>query len=107
VKEVNAEKLYREFDDISFKLDECVEESAMCISTMGNQLRSFGDDLSDKKVMKKMLQSVPEHLEQVAIFMEMLLDLDTLSIEEAASHLQVVENHRKKKPVSPLKDASR
>jgi hypothetical protein len=107
VKEVNAEKLYREFDDISFKLDGCVEESAMCISTMGNQLRSFGDDLSDKKVMKKMLQSVPEHLEQVAISMEMLLDLDTLSIEEAASHLQAVENRRKKKPVSPLKDASR
>jgi hypothetical protein len=87
VKEANAEMLRREFDDILFKPSECVEEFAMRISTMANQCRSFEDDISDKKVVKKMLQSMPEHLEQVVISMETLLDLNTLSIEEATAYL--------------------
>jgi hypothetical protein len=87
VKEANAEKLRHEFNDISFKSVECVEELALCILGLANQLRSLGGDLPDKKVVKKMLQSIPENLEQVAISMEMLLDLDSLSIEEAAGHL--------------------
>jgi hypothetical protein len=47
---------------------------------------------------------VPDHLEQVAISMETLLDLDALSIEEAAGHLQAVENRRKKKAASSASD---
>jgi uncharacterized membrane protein YgcG len=104
VKEANAEKLRREFDDIGFKSGECVEEFAMRISSLANQLRSLGDEVPDKKVVKKMLQSVPDHLEQVAISMETLLDLDALSIEEAAGHLQAVENRRKKKAASSASD---
>jgi hypothetical protein len=104
VKEANAEKLRCEFDDISFKSGECVEEFAQRISGLANHLRSLGIDFSDKKVMKKMLQSIPENLEQVAISMETLLDLDSLSIEEAVGHLQAVENRRKKKTSRPAKD---
>jgi hypothetical protein len=78
VKEANAEKLHHEFDDISFKSGEYVKEFALCISGLANQLRSLGDYLPDKKVVKKMLQSMPENLEQVAISMEMLLDLDSV-----------------------------
>jgi hypothetical protein len=37
--------------------------------------------------------------------METLLDLDALSIEEAAGHLQAVENRRRKKTVAPAQDA--
>jgi hypothetical protein len=50
-----------------------------------------------------MLHSVPEKLEQVAISMETLLDLNSLSIEEAVSHLWEVEQ-RKKGPSSPAVD---
>jgi hypothetical protein len=37
--------------------------------------------------------------------MESLLDLNSLSIKEAAGHLQAVENHRKKKLASARKEA--
>jgi hypothetical protein len=55
VKEAKAEKLHREFDDISFKSSECAEEFAMWISSLANQLRSLSDEILDKKVVKKML----------------------------------------------------
>jgi hypothetical protein len=41
----------------------------LCISSLANQLRSLGDDLLVRKVVKKMVQSVPEDLEQVVISM--------------------------------------
>jgi hypothetical protein len=47
-----------------------------------------------------MLQSVLEDLEQVAISMETLLDLDKMSIEVAAGHLQAVESRRNRKQSS-------
>jgi hypothetical protein len=96
VREVNTEKFQWEFDNITFKSSECVQEFAMRISSLANQLRLLGDEIPDKKVMKKMLESVPDHLEQVSSSMETLHDLDVVSIEEAGGHLHVVENRRKK-----------
>jgi hypothetical protein len=43
-----------------------------------NQLRSLDGEVPDKKVVKKMLQLAPNHLEWVAISMEMLLGLNSL-----------------------------
>lgn len=55
--------------------------------------------------MRKVLHSVPENLEQVAISIETPLDLDTISIEEVTGHLRAVEQ-RKKPAVTPTKDSS-
>jgi hypothetical protein len=67
-------------------------------------LRVPGEDITDKEVVKKVLHSVPEKLEQVAISIETLLDLNALSIEEATSHLLAAEQ-RKKKGAAPVSDA--
>jgi hypothetical protein len=55
VKEANAKRLRREFDDISFNSGECIEEFALRISGLANQLRSLDDDVPDKKEVKNML----------------------------------------------------
>jgi hypothetical protein len=47
----------------------------------------LSDDITDKEEVKKMLHSVPKKLEQVAISTDRLLDLNSLSIEEAVGHL--------------------
>jgi hypothetical protein len=54
-------------------------------------------------VIKKILHSIPEQLEQVVISIETLLDLNLMSIKEATGHLRAVEE-RKKKPSSGAKD---
>jgi hypothetical protein len=58
---------------------------------VASQLHVLGDDISDKELIKKMLHVIPEKLEQVVISMEKLLDLNSLSIEEAVGHLRAVE----------------
>jgi hypothetical protein len=103
VREANAERLGQEFAKLKFKQGESVEELSLCITTLANEMWVLGDEIIDKEVVKKMLHYVPEKLEQVAISMETLLGLNTLSIEEAAGHLRAVEQ-RKKTTASPVMD---
>jgi hypothetical protein len=98
VKEVNAERLWQEFKDLSIKPGETVEDLSLRLTTVASQLRILDDDISDKEVVKRMLHDVPEKLEQVAISMETLLDLDSLSIEEVVGHLRIIEQHKKSSP---------
>jgi hypothetical protein len=51
--------------------------------------------ICNKDVIKKILHSVPEHLEQVAISIETLLDLNWMSIEVATGHLHAIEEWKK------------
>ncbi len=55
-----------------------------------------GDKIIDKEVIKKILHSMPEHLQQVVISIETLLDLNSMSIEVATGHLRAVEQRKKK-----------
>lgn len=48
-----------------------------------------------------MLRSVPAHLEQVAISIENLLDLNTISVEEATGRLRAVEQRKMSGSASP------
>jgi uncharacterized membrane protein YgcG len=98
IKEATADKLRRDFGELQFKSGECMEDFSLRVSTVANQLRALGDKISDKEVIKKILHSVPDYLEQVAISIETLLDLNSMSIEEATSHLRAVEERKKKSP---------
>jgi hypothetical protein len=91
VKEANAEQLHWEFSDISFKTDKSIEDFSLCLNSVASELRVLGDDISDKEVIKRLLHAIPEKLEQVAISMETLLDLESLSIEEVVGHLCAIK----------------
>jgi hypothetical protein len=99
VKEADTKLLRQEFDDITFKPSESVENFLLCLNTVASQLRVLGNEITDKEVIKRLLHAVPKNLEQVTISMETLLDLYSLSIEEVVGHLRAVEQ-RKKLPVS-------
>jgi hypothetical protein len=98
VKEANPEQLQCEFGDITFKASETVEDFTLYLNNVASQLRILSDDISDKEVIKKMLHVVPKKLEQVAIFMDTLLDLNSLLIEEALDHLRAIEQRKKPTP---------
>jgi hypothetical protein len=46
-------------------------------------LWSIGEKITDKEVIKKILHSVPNYLEQVAISIETLLHLNSMFVEVA------------------------
>jgi hypothetical protein len=103
IKEAMADKLHHDFENLQFKAGECVEDFSMHVSVIANQLWALDDKISNKEVIKKILHFIPDHLEQVAISIETLLGLKSMSIEEATGHLCAVEE-RKKKPTGGAKE---
>lgn len=91
VREAIAQKLRKELEDISFKDGESVDAFAMRITGLVNNLCTLGDAIVEEKVVKKFLQVVLPRYTQVAIAIEMLLDLSTMTIEELTGPLRSVE----------------
>ena len=65
--------------------------TSLRITGLVNNLWTLGDTLEEEKVVKKFLRVVPPRYTQVAISIETLLDLSTLSIEELTGRLRSVE----------------
>jgi hypothetical protein len=76
---VTAGKLCQDFTDLQFMVGECVEDFTLCTTTIMNQLQAVSDKIMDMEEIKKILNSVPEHHEQVAISIETLLDQNAMS----------------------------
>jgi hypothetical protein len=52
----------------------------------------FGDDTySEKRAVKKLFRCIPEKYKKIACSIESLLDLSTMSIEEAIGHLKIID----------------
>jgi hypothetical protein len=97
VRKSKAQELRKQFDAIAFKEGESVEEFSVRLSRLVNNLAVLGIQLEESKVCEKFLHVVPDHLEQIALSIETLLDLDTLSLEELTGRLRNAEERRPKK----------
>jgi hypothetical protein len=82
-----------------WKEADTVEDFANRITGLAADLRLLGDNVTDAEVVRKMLQFMPEHLAQVAISIETLLDINTISVEEVIGSMRAVEQRRKPAPV--------
>jgi hypothetical protein len=91
VCEANAWHLQREFGTLVWRESDDAEDFVNHIIRLAAELRQLGDNISDAEVVRKMLQVVPEHLSQVAISIETLLDVNTIAIEEVTGMLRAME----------------
>jgi hypothetical protein len=93
VKEVNAQKLFAEFESISFKTGESIEDFAVRIGKLATDLKGLGEtSVDDTRVVKKFLRVVPSRYNQVAVTIEMFCDLKTLTVEELVGRLRAAKD---------------
>ena len=63
-RDSSAQQLRHEFNSISFKEGETISEFGLRIDTLATNLRTLGDEITDSEVVKKLLQVIPESLNQ-------------------------------------------
>jgi hypothetical protein len=73
-------------------------------STLCWQMVQFGDDTYDEeRAVEKLFRCIPEKYKQIARSIESLLDLSTMTIEEAIGRLKVVDDdepHALSRPIT-------
>lgn len=92
VKEAHAQRLLQEFENISFKDGELVDDFALRINALAEDLRGLEETVDDTYVVKKMLCVLPKRYSQIAVSIEMLLDLKTLTVENLVGRLKAAED---------------
>jgi Fe-S cluster biosynthesis and repair protein YggX len=91
VKEVNAQRLLKEFENIAFKDGESIDDFGMRITNLVGNLKTLGENIEDVRVVKKFLRVVPPRFQQVVVSLEMFVDLKTLTVEELIGRLRAAE----------------
>ncbi|CAN6212977.1 unnamed protein product [Urochloa humidicola] len=92
VKACNVQKLMKEFEVLRFNDGESVAEFAVRVNRLTARLSNLGERLEAPRVVKKVLRVVPKQLRQVAVAVEMLADLDAMSLDELVGRLQIAED---------------
>ncbi|WVZ95739.1 hypothetical protein U9M48_041466 [Paspalum notatum var. saurae] len=80
-----------EFENITFTDGETVDDFAVRINGLVCGLRELGEDIKDGRVVRKILRVVPRKFKQVAVSIEILLDLDAMTVEGLIRRLRVAE----------------
>ena len=95
MQESNIDQLRKELSEIRFKDSKSVDDFSMRITGLANSITTLSGSISEIELVKKMLQVVPDHLDQVAISIEILLDVNDLTVEEVTRRLRNIEQRKK------------
>jgi hypothetical protein len=96
-----VQKLRQQWDCLTFQPGEDVDDFALCLSGLVQQL-AYHDDgvINEPKVVEMYLLIVPKKYTQIALSLENLLDPSTLSIEEVMGWLKAVDDRVEAPPTN-------
>jgi hypothetical protein len=82
VKVANAQCLMTGFENITFKEGELVDDFSMRIESLAENQCALGESITDVRVAKKMLRVLSKRFSQIAVSIETLLDINSLTVED-------------------------
>jgi hypothetical protein len=91
VKSAKFQMLISRFEEIKILEDETFSEFYTKISDLRNFVVSLGKKVSDAKLIKKILRSLPEHFRIKVTTIEEIKDLNSMKIKELMGSLQTYE----------------
>ena len=88
---VQVQLLKKEFQMISFRDGESVDDFALHLTNLVTSLATLGTPIDETQVVEKFLQVVLPRLSQIALAIETLLDTSNMSQEEVTCRLKAAE----------------
>ena len=92
VCKAKSQQLRREYEAIAFCDGEAIEDFALRLTSLVSQLAQVDIDIGEEEAAAKYLRVVTPRFAQIALSIETLLDMSTLSIEEVTGRLKAVED---------------
>ncbi|GJS97709.1 hypothetical protein Tco_0804677 [Tanacetum coccineum] len=96
VKEARLQTLESEFETLKMKDSESLDEFTRKISQLVSQASNLGSTIENKRLVRKLLGSVPTKFIQIVAAIEQFADLNTMTFQEATERLKAYEERIKR-----------
>ena len=100
VKRSKLQLLTTQFENMKMEEHENFMDFYTRLSDVTNAMWGLGERISDPRICRKILRSLPERFSSKVITIEECRDIDTMKIEDLLGSLQTHELHFKKSPKS-------
>jgi hypothetical protein len=81
-RKTTLQALHKEWENLTFKPGEDVDDFALRLNTLEQKMVQFGDDTYvEERAVENLFRCIPEKYMQIARSIESLLDLSTMSID--------------------------
>lgn len=105
VRTIKLQSLRRELENMKMKDSETIKEYYSRLRELVNQLRANGEDIVDKRVVEKILISLPEKYDPIVTTMEETKDISTLSVTELVGSLEAYEKRLSRREGDSIESA--
>ena len=102
---VKLQNLWRDFDNLAMKETESVKDFHSRVAKIVNQIKNYGDTIQEKKLVEKILWSLPKKFDHVVAATEESKDLSILSLYELMGSLEAYEGRMSRFSSQPLEQA--
>ncbi|KAL0331212.1 UNVERIFIED_CONTAM: Retrovirus-related Pol polyprotein from transposon TNT 1-94 [Sesamum angustifolium] len=94
VRIIKLQTLRRDFENMKMKDSETIDEYYTKVRELVNQLKAYGEDIPEKRVVEKLLISVTEKYDPIVTTIEETKDITTLTVTELVGSLEAYEKRR-------------
>ncbi|KAL0301998.1 UNVERIFIED_CONTAM: hypothetical protein Sradi_6476600 [Sesamum radiatum] len=105
VRIIKLQTLRRDFENMKMKDSETIDEYYTKLRELVNQLKSYGEDIPEKRVVEKLLISVTEKYDPIVTTIEETKDITTLTVTELVGSLEAYEKRRSRREENSLENA--
>lgn len=102
VKKIKLHTLRADFEVLIIKKSEFISEFCSRLMVVVNQLRNYGEEVDDVRVVEKILRSLTPKLDYVVCIIEESKDLDSMVVEQLKCSLLAHEEKMKRRKKEPL-----
>ncbi|KAM6582397.1 hypothetical protein CsatB_009399 [Cannabis sativa] len=96
VRTVRLQKLRRDFENLKIKDNETAKYYYSRIKEIANQMGAYGEIISDKNIVQKILISCTEKYDSIVSVIKETKDLETISLTEIMDSLEAYESRRER-----------
>ncbi|KAL7160521.1 hypothetical protein ABFS83_01G101200 [Erythranthe nasuta] len=102
VVSIRLQSLWRNFDNLSMRESEKISDFFTRVSEIVNHIESLGDTIQDKKIIEKILRSLPARFDHCVAAIEESKDLLKMTMHELMSSLQAHEQRINRSANQPV-----
>jgi transposase InsO family protein len=105
VRAIKLQSLRRDFENMKMKDNECVKEFSDRFNELVNQMKSYGEDVTNTKMVEKILISLPEKYDPLVAVIEETKNLEELKVEELMGSLKSFEQRLNRRSEKSMESA--